>query len=164
MRKRLNEEAIDALIAKRKRYLVYDSIVPGLAVRVSPKRKKTFVMVARFNGNKHPTRRSLGVYGKLTLGRARETAQRVHRGSQSSSKDTFGEVAERYFDHIQRLRRSHEVERALRRELFPRWEHKALSAITKRDVIEAIDALKARGKPSAAHHLFADIRWASMRV
>ena len=93
MRKRLNEEAIDALIAKRKRYLVYDSIVPGLAVRVSPKRKKTFVMVARFNGNKHPTRRSLGVYGKLTLDRARETAQRVHRGSQASSKDTFGEIA-----------------------------------------------------------------------
>src|SRR5688572_597195 len=86
MRKRLNEEAIDALVAKRKRYLVYDSIVPGLAVRVSPKGKKTFVMVARFNGNKHPTRRSLGVYGKLTLGRARETAQRVHRGSQSSRR------------------------------------------------------------------------------
>ena len=28
---------------------------------------------------------------------------------------------------------------------------------TKGDVIEAIDALKARGKPSAAHHLFADM-------
>ena len=43
MRKRLNEEAIDALVAKRKRYLVYDSIVPGLAVRVSPKAGYTAV-------------------------------------------------------------------------------------------------------------------------
>ena len=158
MRKRLNDEAIGALAAKRKRYLVYDSVVPGLAVRVSPKGRKTFVMVARFNGNKHPTRRSLGAYGKITLDRAREKAQSIHRDPRPSSSETFGQVAERYFDHITRLKRSNEVERAIRRELCPRWEHKALSSITKRDVIEAIDAVKARGKASAAHHLFADIR------
>ena len=32
MRKRLNDETIHALAPKRKRYLVYDSTVPGLAV------------------------------------------------------------------------------------------------------------------------------------
>lgn len=158
MRKRLNDEAIAALAPKRKRYLVYDSLVPGLAVRVSPKGKKTFVMVARFKGSKHPTRRSLGALGRVTLERAREKAQAIQRDPCPSSTDTFGQVTERYFQHIERLRRYEEVERAMRRELYPKWENKVLSSIIKRDVIEAIDALKARGKPSAAHHLFADIR------
>ena len=79
MKRKLNDESIDALVPKRKRYLVYDSIVPGLAVRVSPKGKKTYVMVGRFNGNKHPTRRSLGVVGRITVERARDKARNVHR-------------------------------------------------------------------------------------
>ena len=90
MRKRLNDETIHALAPKRKRYLVYDSTVPGLAVRVSPKGKKSFVMVARFNGNKHPTRRSLGVVGRITLERAREKAQSIHRTAPVDGKGNRG--------------------------------------------------------------------------
>jgi hypothetical protein len=47
-----------------------DSVVPALAVRVSPKGRKTFVMVARFNGAKHPTRRKLGAVGHMTVEQA----------------------------------------------------------------------------------------------
>src|SRR5688572_4973627 len=154
----MNDEIIDALTPKRKRYLVYDSIFPGLAVRVSPKGKKTYVMVGRFNGNKHPTRRSLGVVGRITVECARDKARNVHRDPQPGSTDTFGQVAERYFQHIERLRRSEEVERCIRRDLFPTWENKVLSSITKRDVITIVDTVKARGKPSAAHHVLAYAR------
>lgn len=158
MKRKLNDENIEALAPKRKRYLVYDSIVPGLAVRVSVKGKKTFVMVARFNGNKHPTRRSLGVVGRINLERIREKAQNILRDPRPSSTDTFGQIAERYFQHIERLRRSEEVERCIRRDLFPGWESKVLSSITKRDVITIVDAVKSRGKPSAAHHVLAYAR------
>jgi integrase len=38
---------------------------------------------------------------------------------------------------------------------LPRWESKAIGSITKRDLIDAIDVVKARGTESAAHHLLA---------
>jgi integrase len=69
--------------------------------------------------------------------------------------DKFATVAEDYFKHIAKQRRCDEVERAIRRELFPRWETKTVGSITRQDMIDAINAIKARGKLSAAHHLFA---------
>jgi integrase len=45
----------------------------------------------------------------------------------------------------------------LRRELG-RWNDRAIDTITKRDVIEVIDAVVKRGSPSTAHHLFAYMR------
>ena len=110
-------------------------------------------MVARFNGNKHPTRRSLGVVGRITLDRARERAQSIHRDPRPSSTDTFGQMAERYFGHIQRLRRSEEVERAIRRQLYPKWETRAMSSITKRDVIEAVDSARSHRASNALSRL-----------
>lgn len=156
MKRALTDENIEALTAKRKRYLVYDTSVPGLAVRVSPKGKKTFVVVGRFNGNKHPTRRSLGVFGRVSLERARDKARHAYKDPHSS--DTFGDVAERYFHHIQRQRRGSESERCIRRELLPQWGSRPISSITKRDMIAAVDAVKSRGSPSAAHHLLSYAR------
>src|SRR5262245_37688969 len=54
---------------------VLDSVVPGLALRVSPT-SKTFVLIHRFPGSCNPTRRSLGKYGAITLMDARIKARR----------------------------------------------------------------------------------------
>ena len=59
-------------------YDVYDEEQRGLAVRVGPKDSKgkfrrTFVLVARFNGA-HPTRRRIGEYPGVSLLEAREKA------------------------------------------------------------------------------------------
>ena len=48
-RKQLTDANIAALAAKRKRYVVYDSEVRSLGVRVSPRGLKTFVVVKRIN-------------------------------------------------------------------------------------------------------------------
>jgi integrase len=148
-RKSLTDELVTALPAKRKRYVVYDSVVRSLGVRVSPKGKKTWIVVGRFNGNKHPTRRKLA--GKLTIEQARERAIKFD----AAPSDKFTTVAEAYFKHIAKQRRAGEVERTIRRELFPRWQNKQIGTITRRDMTDAINAVKERGKPSAAHHLFA---------
>src|ERR1700746_1183315 len=55
-------------------YDVKDTEVRGLRVRVMPN-TKTFVLLARFPGNKQATRQSLGTYGELTLQEARDKAR-----------------------------------------------------------------------------------------
>ena len=55
---------------------VDDGVVPGLKARVMPSGEISFVLVARYPGSRNPTRRSLGLYGELTLNEAREKARR----------------------------------------------------------------------------------------
>src|SRR4029077_15660723 len=53
-----------------------DAIVPGLALRVTDRGHKSFVLVARYPTSPvNPTRRALGDYGALTLEKAREKAR-----------------------------------------------------------------------------------------
>src|ERR1700758_2596176 len=53
-----------------------DSIVPGLALRVTDRGHKSFVLVARYPSHpKNPTRRVLGDAGAITLEQARERAR-----------------------------------------------------------------------------------------
>lgn len=59
-------------------YDVPDALVPGLIVRVTATGRKTFALLARYPGRKHPTRRDLGLYGAITLEEARETARQWH--------------------------------------------------------------------------------------
>jgi len=56
-------------------YDVHDAVVPGLSLNVLPSGLKRFVVLTRFPGAKHPTRRALGAYGALTLEKARTTAR-----------------------------------------------------------------------------------------
>ena len=60
-KKPLTPRAINALKppASGKRNLLWDAVVPGLAVRVTDKGTKTFVLVGRF-GSTNPTARSIG--------------------------------------------------------------------------------------------------------
>jgi len=72
----------DRFIASRKpapagqRQDYADAIVPGLALRVTDRGHKSFVLVARYPTNPaNPTRRALGDYGALTLEQARLKAR-----------------------------------------------------------------------------------------
>src|SRR5262249_20616073 len=57
------------------RYEVWDTVVPNFGVRVTDKGHKTFILMARFGGAKHPTRRELGEVGAITLANARDKAR-----------------------------------------------------------------------------------------
>ena len=76
-RKVLTDRALNALkpAAAGKRYEVMDGVVPGFGVRVTDKRKRTFILIARYAGADNPTRRALGEYGAITLETAREKAR-----------------------------------------------------------------------------------------
>jgi integrase len=162
MRKDLTEDLIDALKAERKRYICMDKQVPWLGVRVSPKGKKSFVMVARFN-SKHPTRRSLG---KLTLeaarGKARDWHKQLQRGidPKRARADTFGDVCKQFIAHMKskKQRRVSDFENCANLEFLPKWRDKPMSSITKGDLLEVIDAAVKRGSPYAAHNAWAHAR------
>src|SRR5262249_51606552 len=80
-RKVLTDRALRALkpAPQGKRTLTWDGIVPGLAVRITDKGAKSFVLVRRFPGSTDPTPRALGSYGAraraLTLEQARDKAR-----------------------------------------------------------------------------------------
>ena len=61
----LTDRSITALkpAPSGKRMLVWDAIVPGLAVRVTDRGAKSFVLVARFGGSVNPTARAIGKVG-----------------------------------------------------------------------------------------------------
>ena len=54
-----------AAVGKRKLY--WDSVVPGLALRITDTGAKSFVYVKRFPGLPNPTARAICRYGELSL-------------------------------------------------------------------------------------------------
>lgn len=156
--------------------LVMDTEVPGLAVRVSPQGKKTFVLVSRF-GTKNPTRRALGTFPETNVREARDRARewrrmiaqgvdpkaeqaRRRREEQRKQANSFAAVAEDFFAHIkrQKQRRAADVERAVRRVFVAQWGDRPIADIDRFDVQSVIDHTMKRGKDAMAHLLLAYIR------
>jgi integrase len=168
-----------------KRYEKLDSVVPGLAIRVSETGVKSFVLIARYGGSPNPARRSLGEYGEITLEQARDKARKwiemVHQGKDPKAdeerirlenlrrqKNTFAAVAEEFIQRaISKNRTAAPVEREIRREFISRWGPRAITDITQHDIRAMLDEVVDRGSPYQAHNLFAHIRrifnWAISR-
>ena len=107
-----------------KRYHLWDATVPGLALRVTDKGHKSFVVVARVNGKW--ARQTLGEYSAdaLPLAKAREEAldklaamrrgvdpreeaKRAEREAARLNADTFAAVAENFIErHAKKANRS----------------------------------------------------------
>ncbi|OCJ68637.1 hypothetical protein A6U97_08275 [Agrobacterium tumefaciens] len=128
---------------KGKRYEIGDAVVPGLAVRVTDKGTRTFVLVGRMPGKTSVSRPTIGEYGAVTLeaarAKAREWLDLMHRGvdpqihmAETRAKEierqetTLGAVFEDYkkkkiYDRdgvTLKLRNGAEVERSLRVEFM----------------------------------------------
>jgi hypothetical protein len=73
----LTDRTLKSLKPANKPFDVRDVEVRGLRVRVMPSGQRSFVLLARYGGNHSaPTRRSLGVYGEMSLEEAREEARK----------------------------------------------------------------------------------------
>lgn len=73
-----------------KSVVIYDSVTPGFAVRVTDREDKvrkgyagsvTFLFVGRLPGSNNPTRLSVGRYPKVSLSTAREIVNGYHQGA-----------------------------------------------------------------------------------
>lgn len=137
-------------------YDVRDGVVPGLFARVSPKGRKTFVLIARYGDAKQPARRALGVYGAVTLDQARTKARKwveiIQRGDDPAlieererlerlrqQRVTFAAVVADFIKiKLAEERKGRDVEREINRDLIPAWAALPITEITDDHVIRLI--------------------------
>jgi integrase len=170
----LTDRKLKSLKPAKERYEIRDSVVPGLSVRVGARGRVTFVLNTRFGGSPNPARRTIGVYGAISLEQARARArdwlelirkgidprvaeERARQAELRKQGETFGQVAEAYIQHIDHHRTARAAAGTIRRELRQWWQRPA-SDISRRDVIALVQSIAKRNKPYQAHLTFGHVR------
>ena len=168
-RLKLTKSAIDALPIPATDIVYWDSGFPGFGVKVTPKGRKVFIVLYRVGGAGSRLRKyTIGPYGRVTLHQARVAALKI-LAARTEGRDPAAEkqqarrrlVADRVEDlvelfiteHVSKNRSAREISRLLRREVIPCWSMRSVHEIDKRDVIELVTEVAARGTPSAANKL-----------
>jgi integrase len=187
----LTDKSLQALKSapQGKRVIVWDAIMPNMAVRVGTKGRLAFYAVRRRKGDPQPTWTKLGEYPIMKLGEAREAARaavaalmagddpaeiaEARRRAEAEAKraetaSTFRAVAERFSEWYRTtpgkggsLRRTWKaVANVIERDLATGagWGERPIGSIVRRDIIAAIDAIRAARGPNAARHAFSAAR------
>lgn len=155
----------------------FDTLEPGLTLRVSPSRK-TWSLAYTRPGSRLRTRFTIAEYSEeYGLAKARKRARELKAGidegkdpqavkqaaaAAAASALTMRELVEDYITrHVKDLRSADEVSRRLRRNILN--ETHGLGAVLvpnlhRRDIVKAIDAVEDRGAKTEASRCFEDIR------
>ncbi len=180
----ITDRFLRAIKPAGKRQIIWDTAVPNFCVIVSAAGKIDFAIIRRLPGTRAPLTRRGGQWPIVSLAKGREWAREalgdISHGvdpkerQEAARKDTarqransFAAVAEDFIvRHVRKLRSGADVEASIRRELISRWGQKPISEITRRDVIEAIEAI-ADKRPATARKIFAHasklFNWAAAR-
>ena len=168
-RSKLTKSVIDALPTPAKDIVYWDSGCPGFGVKITPKGRKVFIVLYRAGGAGSRLRKyTIGPYGRVTLHQARAAALKIF-AARTEGRDPAAEkqqarrrlVVDRVEDvvelfiteHVSKTRSAREISRLLRREVNPRWGTRSVHEIGKRQIIELVTEVAARGTPSAANKL-----------
>jgi integrase len=154
----------------------HDSIVPGMALRVTDTGSKSFVLLGRFPANpKVFTRLSMGRFPTLTLNEARTKARKwqglVERGLDprheeereraAMARETQITVAAVFEDFVREKlvqeRKGAAVARELRKDLLPRLGSQPIAQVERLDVRELIKA-KRTSAPAQARNLLGYVK------
>ncbi len=160
-----------------KRLEVPDAAMPGLYLVVQPGGAKSWAFRFRYGGK---TRKlTLGRFPALSLSEAREAARRAAqavelgtdpgatkakakaaaREAQGAGRDTVAAVVEQFDKrHLSHLRSGRDVRQALDRFVVKAWGDRDVKTITKRDVLDLLDAIVDRGTPTMANRVLAYTR------
>src|SRR5262249_11859200 len=128
-----------------------------------------FIVLYRAGGVGSRLRKyTIGPYGRVTLHQARVAALKVF-AARAEGKDPASEkqqarrrlVADRMDDlvelfiteHLSTKRSARAISRLLRREVIPKWGMRSVHEIGKRQIIDLVSEVTARGAPSAANKL-----------
>jgi hypothetical protein len=164
---------------------LWDSKVPGFGLRVLPTGRRAYIHQYRTQSGQQ-RRTVLGVHGALTVDQARDMAadiyEAVRRGrdpvaerrqsAARASRDTIEAVIDEFMRrHMEGRKRAASYigdTRALfDNHVVPRWRRRDIRSITRRDIIELLDAIVDARKPLAANRTLAAVRklfnWALQR-
>lgn len=150
----------------------FDTVLPSFGVRTSASGRKSFFVMQRVNGKLR--RFTLGRYPAMTLANARERAEgwkvvaergldpavehKAHLARDAARRaNTYSTTVERFLRETQlRARTREEYARELRRPV--EWLERPLESISRRDVIQHLDEIDARGTRSAVRHAHSYLR------
>jgi Arm DNA-binding domain len=163
----LTARYLDLLKLQRNRYEVFDTIVPGFAIRVTPAGHKSFTLYYRHHGRLR--RVGLGRYPDVLLADARKAATQ-HRGriydgadpaeekkaERATNGDTVGALFDLYKTHREKAKSWTETRRIMEREVLPVWRHLRVVDLKRRDVRELVER-KARFAPVMANRILSRI-------
>lgn len=149
---------------------VFDTVVPGLGVRVTPKGRQTFVLKYQLNGKAYWIR--IAAVELMTLDAARKLAIRMkllaksgqdpsmlldqHLSDNQLSKTnslTFGKFQKIYIeDHAKEFKSSWKKDQQRINDFFlPAWRERSLSSLTREDVSQAHKLINKKHGPIAAN-------------
>jgi integrase len=166
-----------------KRIEVPDPALAGLYLIVQPSAAKSWALRYRFEGK--PAKLTLGRWPSMGVAEARAAATasleildhgRNPAGEKKakaaafdqSDRDKLAAVIELFLKrHASHNRRGNDVAAMFRREIMAKWGSRDIQSISKRDVIEVLDAIVDRGSPVTANRLRAHLNtlfnWAKGR-
>ncbi|MCF3973997.1 integrase arm-type DNA-binding domain-containing protein [Paracoccus sp. EGI L200073] len=180
---KLKAATVDSIKPTDRRQEIPDSLCTGLYLTVQPTGKKGWQVRYRHSGVHR--RMTLGGYPILSLADARQRArdalalaaegrdpaEEVKAAKAPKPKDDRDKVAT-VIDlflkrHASRNRRADDVAAMFRREVLGKWGDREIHSITKRDLIDVLDAIVDRGSPVTANRLRAHLNtffnWAKGR-
>jgi integrase len=154
----------------------FDASFPGLALRVTATGRKSWSLFYRLNGRLR--RFTLGPYPIIKPGQARREAmnalERVRQGidpaeekkarrdKHSPETETFEALVQDYIErHVKKnsaLATYQEAKRDLEYNVLPKWRNRPIAGISRRDAIDLIDGLVARGVEIQANRTLARLR------
>lgn len=170
---RFTHRSIVALKPRSERYEVWEDGRTGLGVRISPKGRKSWLYMYRFEGRAR--RMTIGTYPEIGLADARiahATAKamlekridpgrtHVERRQAEQQAETVAELVQEYLEKWARPRKrsAAEDERILRKDVIPAWGRRKAADIKRRDVILLLDRIVERGAPIQANRVLAVVR------
>lgn len=172
-------DKIEALNGKQTNYSdTGPNRVPGLALRVSPTGKRSWIVIARRPGKKNSSRFTLGDYRELNLTDARNLAldfkaqlreggdpvldkqKRREAAAQEANTETLtlDGVSDRFIAHCRKKNKSADQQaRTMKVDILPVLGHMPLASIKRSDVIKMIET-KAGTSPVMANRVLALVR------
>jgi integrase len=170
-KKPLTPRSIEALKAapEGKRVLIWDATVQGFAVRVTDTGSKSFVLVTRYPGDKHPTPRAIGTVGAISLAKARDKAKEwleaIADGldprtiAEAAAANTLRAVAESYLAReAKNLRSAGQKQDHFERQIFPSLGNRPVGEIRRSEIIAMLDKIEDTAGPVQADRVLATLR------
>jgi integrase len=178
----LTTRTVETIKPTAKRDEIPDRHLPGLYLVVQPSGAKSWAVRYRHGGvsRKH----TIGPYPRIDLKHARTLAMKALRAvaegrdpgreraqQRDAAPDTVAAIAKKFIElHCKRKNRPRtaaETERLLVVHVLPRWRHRLLSDITRRDVLDLLDRIVESGRPIGANRVYSAVRklfnWAVAR-
>ena len=175
-RKTLTDRSIAAFKPEPgKRRHVFDSIIPGMCVRITERGIKSFVVVTRLYGKQRWI--TLGRVGVLSLADARTEAGKAVIKAQAGEDprprpvvaNNFGSIVDNFIERYARKKQRSwpETQRIFDRYVLPEWRDRPITSIIRRDVTALMDGIEDNNGPVMADRTLAAIRklfrWHSAR-